>query len=110
MNKIETKIYVKTEDGMSVYEHCKLSIGALIGLHGEPAVKMFLETEIRNRTDKELVEKGEVREPHVEIKFVCMKENLIEDVVKMLLGMLDLLVDKEQIKMTHTYLNPDKSE
>ena len=107
MTKIETKFFIYHENGQEVYQHVSLAIGALIGMHGHPAIKMFLETEILDRTTKEY--ENEVRVKHVQVKFVSIKEELIENVVKMLIGMLELLVDRESIKLTHTYLE-DKGE
>jgi hypothetical protein len=107
MIKIETKIFIYHEDGETVYNHASLCLGAMQGLYGYPAVKMFLETDIKDRTTEEY--KDEVRIKHVEIKFVSIKEDMIEDAVKILIGMLELLVEKESIKLTHNYLE-DKGE
>lgn len=103
MTKIETKVFVNHSDGDEVYMHLRIALGALTGLFGQPAVKMFMETEFKDRTTEEY--KDQVRIPHVEIKFTCIKEEMQETIVKMFLGMIYLLVEEDQVKLSHTYLN-----
>ena len=102
MDKMETKIFVRTEEGEKVMEIAELGIYAFQGLYGQATRKLHIEADFMDRTD----DKADVRIKHVELKILSRHHQYQEMLVKMILGMLDLYFEPNEINLTHTLLQP----